>query len=388
MRIPVYAIACTWNEEDIIASTVQHAFTQGCDAVFIVDNGSTDETVARAVNAGATHHTTFITRYFNEDSKIMALNSAISELNAHHRHEQAWWLIIDADEFPSAPGYESLRDFIQKQPPAVRAVESRMINHEPTHHPYFWEGFHPIDFQPWGWLDKVTKYQLLRYEHKKEHIVTLGGAHNYHLDGGKRLTHSKTVLNLHHFPYRVRETALARLAELARIREDGTSRLDWMDRHGGKSGGANESMYRSRLGSLDNRYIKHQNIHHYAPDNEFWDFASILRWYGWNNFYQAVQNRMEELAGLEFTAHHLYIRGQYDQALVCFDRLIRSFGENGQNPATYLYFLGLCFHKTGDCPTARTAFSKALAAGPDLNCLRKIKEAIIACENPLQTDTF
>ena len=44
MNTALYAIICTWNEEDIIASTVRHAFAQGCDKVFVVDNGSTDAT--------------------------------------------------------------------------------------------------------------------------------------------------------------------------------------------------------------------------------------------------------------------------------------------------------------------------------------------------------
>ena len=38
------AVICVWNEEDIIESTVKHAFSQGCSNVFIVDNGSTDKT--------------------------------------------------------------------------------------------------------------------------------------------------------------------------------------------------------------------------------------------------------------------------------------------------------------------------------------------------------
>ena len=34
----LYCILCVWNEEDIIASTVRHAYAQGCDRVFIIDN--------------------------------------------------------------------------------------------------------------------------------------------------------------------------------------------------------------------------------------------------------------------------------------------------------------------------------------------------------------
>ena len=49
----LFAVVKTWMDEDIIEATVRNAIVQGATSVFIVDNGSTDGTVERAVEAGA-----------------------------------------------------------------------------------------------------------------------------------------------------------------------------------------------------------------------------------------------------------------------------------------------------------------------------------------------
>ena len=48
-----FAVIKTWMDEDIIEATVRNAVAQGAEAVFLVDNGSTDATVTRAQAAGA-----------------------------------------------------------------------------------------------------------------------------------------------------------------------------------------------------------------------------------------------------------------------------------------------------------------------------------------------
>ena len=44
----LFAVIKSWMDEDIIEATVRNAFVQGADAVFLVDNASTDATLARA----------------------------------------------------------------------------------------------------------------------------------------------------------------------------------------------------------------------------------------------------------------------------------------------------------------------------------------------------
>ena len=48
-------------EEDVVEATVRNAFAQGVEAVYVVDNASTDATVERAVAAGATFVESFHT---------------------------------------------------------------------------------------------------------------------------------------------------------------------------------------------------------------------------------------------------------------------------------------------------------------------------------------
>src|SRR5580692_11506323 len=48
-----FAVLGTWMEEDVVEATVRNALAQGVEAVYLVDNASTDETVERAVAAGA-----------------------------------------------------------------------------------------------------------------------------------------------------------------------------------------------------------------------------------------------------------------------------------------------------------------------------------------------
>ena len=76
------AVMCVWNEEDVIAATVRHAFAQGCSAVYIVDNGSEDGTVAAAQEAGAVLAASFKSKYFNEDLKVTYLNEVVRRWNA------------------------------------------------------------------------------------------------------------------------------------------------------------------------------------------------------------------------------------------------------------------------------------------------------------------
>ena len=107
------AILCVWNEEDVIYSTVRHAFAQGCSGVYLIDNGSSDRTIEEAERAGARHFSTFQTKYFDEIKKIAQINAAVAELNASCDDESVWWLYMDADEFPSIRSSMTMRDFLQ-----------------------------------------------------------------------------------------------------------------------------------------------------------------------------------------------------------------------------------------------------------------------------------
>src|SRR5580704_571314 len=66
LPVRLFAIVGTWCEEDVIEATVHNAFAQGCERVFIVDNASPDDTLKRAVAAGAEIARVYPTDYYDE----------------------------------------------------------------------------------------------------------------------------------------------------------------------------------------------------------------------------------------------------------------------------------------------------------------------------------
>jgi hypothetical protein len=128
----LYAIIGTFAEEDVIESTVANAFAQGCDRVFLVDNASPDETVARAAGAGAEVVISFETAIYDERLRWNLVNAWIDHASTTSQSDHVWWLLIDADEFPEAPGYPQLRDFVARLDRRFRVVGARFLNHFPT----------------------------------------------------------------------------------------------------------------------------------------------------------------------------------------------------------------------------------------------------------------
>ena len=47
--VRMFAVLGTWMEADVVAATVRNAMTQGCERVYLVDNGSPDDTIAVAL---------------------------------------------------------------------------------------------------------------------------------------------------------------------------------------------------------------------------------------------------------------------------------------------------------------------------------------------------
>jgi len=106
--IPIFALVCAWLEQDIVYAAVQHAFEQGVDRVYLVDNASPDATIAEAEAAGATHVMTFRTDSFDEILRCRIMNLEIDRLSVSSELDRIWWLMFDADEVTSAPNGERL----------------------------------------------------------------------------------------------------------------------------------------------------------------------------------------------------------------------------------------------------------------------------------------
>lgn len=270
------AVMCVWNEEDIIEATVKHAFAQGCDNVYIVDNGSTDNTVRIAVKAGAKLAIQFKSKYFNEREKIAHLNAVVQCYTSKAPEDYVWWLYIDADEFPQINGGIQIKDFVNALGTDIVGIQGFMFEHIPTHPPYYIEGYHPIDFMPLCTKTAVSKKPLVKYEKNKPHMYSAGGAHEFD-------THDKNVyiisdaINIHHFPIRRPEYTLKRLKKLLYRSKTGISRIDWYDKKSKIDGGKDKSHYHSRYKYIQevfkNNKYKSLKIHT-LPYN----YAHSYRW--------------------------------------------------------------------------------------------------------------
>ena len=301
------AILCVWNEEDIIETTVKHAFAQGCSNVFIVDNASTDNTVQKAIHAGAILADSFESQFFDEDLKITYLNNAVMNFNNKCDEEHVWWLYIDADEFPTIEYNLTIAEFLKSLGPTIRAVHGHMFQHIPTHPPYHMPGCHPADFMQVATKSDTTKIPLLRYDKGKPHIFSGGGAHTVDTRG-ESIHMVDDILNIHHFNYRRPENTIARLNRLCERRQDGSSRLDVMDFRAENK----ESHYHRCLKNAQTLYAGYKD-RILMTDDLGYNYPSLVRWYDIHTF--PVVHNEDPYDILFAQAMHLYYLQQFDLAL-------------------------------------------------------------------------
>jgi glycosyltransferase involved in cell wall biosynthesis len=271
------AVMCVWNEEDIIESTVKHLFAQGCSNVFVVDNNSTDKTVDIALSAGARLASSFESKYFSEDQKIAHLNATVKFINENTSDDKIWWLYVDADEFPNVD-VGVIASYINIIGNDIRAIHGYLFNHLPTHSPYHVQGYHPIDFQPVCIKSTTSKIPLLRYDKGKEHLFSIGGAHDF-ITYGESIATIKDVLQIHHFPYRNPESTFLRLKKLIDRHNLGTKNIDWdKEKQQNQICKSDISGYKSRYENLQLVYNKNRYLC-LKTKSLLYNFKNIIRWY-------------------------------------------------------------------------------------------------------------
>jgi len=314
------AVMCVWNEEDIIESTVKHAFAQGCSNVFIIDNASTDRTVDIATNAGAILADSFESEYFNEYQKIAYLNTVVKKYNESTNEDNIWWLYIDADEFPNIDCDITIIDFLKQLDPSVRAVQGYFYNHIPTHPPYNVPGYHPADFMQLANKSNTYKIPLIRYDKGKQHFYSGVGAHNFDTCG-ESVSIASDVLNIHHFNYRRQEDTFRRLMQLTKKSANGISRIDWFDENEQKQKKSLDakSMYHNRFDNA--KYIYNENKYKILMTDELqYSYNNIVRWYNKNELKVTYDCSKYDYL-LSMAIHYLFIEN-FDLALFKFNDLL------------------------------------------------------------------
>jgi hypothetical protein len=223
----LFAVVGTWCEADVIEATVRNAFVQGCERVYIVDNDSPDDTVARAEAAGAILATSFTTDSYDEALRMELMNGVVRDVSAATSAadgtEHIWWLWLDADEFHHGPHGLTLAEYLVTLDQRFRVVGGRFYNHYPDRVPEYLEGRHPLDFQPLCQeqvypmcADGHRKHPLQRWDRDGAAITCSAGFHQAASDE-QPLLEPTLPIYVHHFPYRVEAVSRHRLDLLCGI---------------------------------------------------------------------------------------------------------------------------------------------------------------------------
>lgn len=260
----LFAVLGAWAEEDVIGATVANALAQGCERVYLVDNGSPDGTVAEAVRAGAIVAEVFHTDRYDEHLRLALMNAVVTRVSAAEPDAHIWWLFLDADEFHHGPGGLTLREHLAGLDRRFRVVGARFFNHFPHAKPEYLPGRHPLDFQPL--CEEMAlrlcrlghrKHPLLRWDRGRPRIYAGAGFHRAVCEERPLLEPEEGVF-CHHFPFREEAVTRRRLALLCAEDEGAAARA--------REGDPAAAGMRPRWRSLDAVYRRDwASVENYAP---------------------------------------------------------------------------------------------------------------------------
>jgi glycosyltransferase involved in cell wall biosynthesis len=280
-----------FNEADIIEAAVRNAFAQGVERVYLVDNASSDDTVARAVSAGAIVAETFTTECYEESLRIMLMNAVVWRVSSAEPTEHIWWLWADADEFSHGPGGQTISSYLATLDRRYRVVGAEFFQHFPAAKPEYISGFHPLDFQPMCepfWQPTLPrcrlghfKHPLQRYDRAGPFVASLGGYHSCRPNDRGQLVEPTTGIVSHHFQYREEARTRRRLAE---VYGSGDSRGAQLRRYGSLDGEwrarSVDAVYARRWDEVDNqRHVRGDTGVQLRPWSEFTPWSEPRRWY-------------------------------------------------------------------------------------------------------------
>ena len=239
LPVRLFGIVPTWFEGDIIEATVHNDFAQGCERVFIVDNQSPDDTVERAVAAGAEIASIYHTDFNDMDRRQAEVRAVINSVSPEVAADHVWWLVCDADEFVHGPSGRRIVDYLARLDRRFRVVGARVFEHFPTSEPANVPGRLPLDYQPlcqelrMAWCKaRHWKHPLFRWDRSGPEVVPGHGMHK--VQSPVRVREPRESAFMHHFQYRNRPDTSERLRHLCEAQEDGVARsalADILQRH-------------------------------------------------------------------------------------------------------------------------------------------------------------
>jgi Glycosyl transferase family 2 len=229
LPVRLFGIVTTWCEADVIEATVQNAFAQGCERVFIVDNQSPDDTVKRAEAAGAEIACVYYTDFNDMARRAAEVRNVIDSVSPKITADHLWWLVCDADEFVHGPSGQRIIDYLAGLDHRFRVVGARVFEHFPTSEPANVPGRHPLDYQPlcqelpMAWCSiRHWKHPLVRWDRFGPEVVPGYGTHRAR--SPVRVHEPREGAFMHHFQYRNRPDTSERLWRLCEPQEDGVVR--------------------------------------------------------------------------------------------------------------------------------------------------------------------
>jgi glycosyltransferase involved in cell wall biosynthesis len=300
---PLFAIMSTFNESDVVEAAVHNAYTQGAERVYLLDNASTDDTVARAVGAGAILAESYTTECFEESLRIVLMNAAVWRISSAEAADHIWWLWMDADEFSHGPGDQRISAYLATLDRRFRVVGADFFQHFPVAKPEYVRGFHPLEFQPMCEPFSQPpipqcraghfKHPLQRFDRTGPFVSSLRGFHMCQSNDRSQLVEPTPGIVTHHFQYRDEDLTRRRLAE---VYGPGASRGAQLRRLGASGGDGRlrsvDAVYAHRWAEVDNqRHIRGDVGVQPRPWSDFSGWTQPRRWYDADELDHALGRR-------------------------------------------------------------------------------------------------
>jgi glycosyltransferase involved in cell wall biosynthesis len=297
---PLFAILGAYNEADLIEAAVHNAFAQGVERVYLVDNASTDDTVARAVGAGAILAERFETQCFEESLRSLLMNAVVWRISSAEPADHVWWLWMDTDEFSHGPVQQTIADYVAGLDRRFRVVGADVYRHFPDAKPEYITGFHPLEFQPL--CERFTqptmshcrlghyKHPLQRFDRAGPFLTSARGFHTCQPNDKAQLVEPATGIVTHHFQYLEEEWTRRRLTQ---VYDPGSGRAQQhltLNNLGGlRRLRTVDAVYAQRWDEVDNhRHNKADRGVHLRPWSDISGWSQPKRWYDANELSRAI----------------------------------------------------------------------------------------------------